>query len=181
MNRLLAAIWPFLEAGEFLWFRIAACLPFQTIRLVMFRLAGGGIGARTRIYGGCEIRTARKIRMGAGCSIGHECKLDGRGGLEIGNAVNLSTGVWIWTAEHDVQSSDFRLVLGRVVIDDHAWIAGRVVIMPGVRVGRGAVVASGAVVTKDVAAHAIVAGIPARVIGQRTKDLNYRLDGIPLI
>jgi maltose O-acetyltransferase len=68
-----------------------------------------------------------------------------------------------------------------VVIEDHAWLGTRAMVLPGVTVGRGAVVAAGAVVTKDVPPYTIVGGVPARVIGQRTTDLRYQFDYFRLL
>jgi maltose O-acetyltransferase len=62
-----------------------------------------------------------------------------------------------------------------VVIEDFAWISCRTVVLPGTRIGKGAVVAAGAVVTKDVEPYSIVAGVPAKKIGERSRDLNYYL------
>jgi maltose O-acetyltransferase len=63
-----------------------------------------------------------------------------------------------------------------VVVGDHAWLSFRCTVLPGVTIGEGAVVAAGAVVTKDVPRYAIVAGIPARVIGERSpRGLDYDL------
>ncbi len=101
--------------------------------------------------------------------------LDARNGIRIGDNVSLSMGVWIWTMEHDTQDPFYGLKGGPVIIEDYAWISSRVVIMPDVTVGKGAVVAAGAVVTKDVAPYTIVGGVPAEKIGVRTKDLRYRL------
>ena len=84
-------------------------------------------------------------------------------------------GVWIWTMEHDPQDSYYGVKGGAVTIEDYAWISCRVVILPGVTIGKGAVVAAGAVVTKDVAPYTIVGGVPAKKIGTRTKDLRYQL------
>lgn len=64
-------------------------------------------------------------------------------------------------------------------MSDYVWIGARATIMPGVTIGRGAVIATGAVVTKDVPEMAIVAGIPARVIGQRRSALKYTLNYSP--
>ena len=69
---------------------------------------------------------------------------------------------------------------GDVIIDDYVWIASRVTILPGVHIGRGAVVASGAIVTKDVPECAIVGGVPARIIGERKSKLHYNLKYKPL-
>jgi acetyltransferase-like isoleucine patch superfamily enzyme len=144
-------------------------------KLTYSRLFGMQLDPTATIYGGTEVRSPRNVRIGKHSSIGHHAILDGRMGLTIGENVNLGTGVWIWTLEHDPQSPDFATVGGPVTIEDYAWVSCRVVILPGVRIGRGAVVAAGAVVTKDVPPYAIVGGVPARVIGERTSDLRYQL------
>ena len=61
-------------------------------------------------------------------------------------------------------------------IGDWAWLSFRSTILPGVTIGEGAVVAAGAVVTRDVPPYAIVAGIPARVVGERPRELDYDLN-----
>lgn len=127
------------------------------------------------IYYGAEIRSHSRLRIG-NSSIGDKAILDARNGIEIGNYVNLSTGVQIWTEQHSHDDPWFRCISGssfRVKIDDRAWIGPRVTILHSVHIGEGAVVAAGSVVTKDVEPFAIVAGIPAKKIGERTKDLLY--------
>jgi len=101
--------------------------------------------------------------------------LDARRGLVIGNYVNFSSEVMIWTLQHDHNSPTFADKGGKVVIGDRAWISCRAIILPGVTIGEGAVVAAGAVVTKDVAPYTIVGGIPAKEIGKRNRDLTYEL------
>lgn len=128
------------------------------------------------IYHGCEIRNSADIFIGSYCAIGDSCILDGRMGISIGNSVNLSTGVWIWTLQHDPHDKGFGCKGGRVVIEDYVWISCRTVVLPGVTIGRGAIVAAGAVVTKNVEPYTIVGGIPARVIGKRREDLDYRIE-----
>jgi len=134
------------------------------------------------IYGKAEIRSPKKIKIGTNSIIGHNAILDGRGGLEIGNNVNFSSGVWIWTAEYDKDDPYFIATSGKVEIDDYAWVSCRVTILPGTKIGKGAVICAGAVVTKDVPPYAIVGGVPAKIIGERNKDLRYRLEGhIPFV
>jgi maltose O-acetyltransferase len=115
-----------------------------------------------------------QIRIGNNTNINSRCVLDGRvGTIIIGNNVDIARETNIFTLEHDPHS-DFHESRGaNVVIEDYVWIASRVTILPGVRIGRGAVVASNAVVTKDVEPNAIVAGIPARKIGVRKSNLKY--------
>ena len=77
--------------------------------------------------------------------------------------------------QHDIDSPDFAEEEGDVVIADYAVIGTRVTILPGVHIGRGAVVGSGAVVTQDVEPYSLVGGVPAKHIRYRSKDLRYSL------
>jgi maltose O-acetyltransferase len=82
----------------------------------------------------------------------------------------------IYNAEHDVHSNDFHAEARPVSIDDYVFIGPRAIILPGISIGKGAVVGAGAVVTKDVEPFAIVGGVPAKVIGKRNNtDPQYRL------
>jgi maltose O-acetyltransferase len=89
--------------------------------------------------------------------------------------VNVAAEVRIYTREHDIDDPWFAETGGPVTIEDYAYIGTRVTILPGVTVGRGAVVATGAVVTKDVAPYMLVGGVPAKPIRERSHDLRYRL------
>jgi len=158
-------------------------IPSQTIRNAIYRLMGLKMGKGSTIYSQAEIRGSHKIVIGENTIIGNRAILDGRGGLEIGSNVNLSTGVWIWTVDHNKDDPFFESRHHKVVIKDYAWISCRTVILPGVVIGEGAVVCAGAVVTKDVEPYTVAAGIPAKKIGERTHDLRYNLSGdiVPFI
>ena len=131
------------------------------------------------LYGGFEIRAPWRIEIGEGSVIGDESKLDGRNGLIIGNNVNFSTGVWIWTEQHDLNDSDFlsNNKGGTVVIGNRAWVSSRSTILPRVNVGEGCVIAAGAVISKDCEAFCIYGGVPGKKIGERSHDLRYEFDG----
>ena len=77
------------------------------------------------------------------------------------------------TADHNVNSSRFEGQNKAVIIEDYVWVGTRAMILPGVTLGHGAVVAAGAVVTKSIPAFEIWGGIPARKIGERNSDLRY--------
>lgn len=97
-------------------------------------------------------------------------------GVIIGNNVDIAQDTNIWIEQHDYNSPTYKSVCKEVIIEDYVWLASRVTVLPGVHIGRGAVVASGAVVTKDVPPLAIVAGIPAKIIGYRKEEaLQYHL------
>jgi maltose O-acetyltransferase len=166
---------------------IISHVPSHTLRLLWYRrVAGLTIGPGSVIFLGCYIwsygprqLSRGGLRIGSYCRINRDCTLDGRGSLTIGNNVSISPGVTILTAQHFYDAPDFALDNRASTIEDHAWIGTNAMIMPGVTVGRGAVVAAGAVVTKDVAPLGIVGGIPARPIGRRTLNPSYVLDGPP--
>jgi acetyltransferase-like isoleucine patch superfamily enzyme len=151
-------------------------VPSHTVRLLFYTtVLHIKIGRHSSIHWRARFFHPEGIRIGHNTIIGNDAFLDGRAGLDIGNNVNLAGEVNIFTMEHDVQSPTFAVAGGPVIIEDYVYLATRSMILPGVRVGRGAVVAAGAVVTKDVSPYSIVGGVPARVIGERTKDLRYTL------
>lgn len=132
------------------------------------------------VYYGVEMREPYKIKIGRGSIIGDKAILDGRNGIEIGENVNLSSNVSIWTEQHDHRDPLFRCATQKkipVKIGNRAWIGPNTLILHSVEIGEGAVVAAGAVVTKSVEPFSIVAGIPARKIGERNKDLKYEMTG----
>jgi acetyltransferase-like isoleucine patch superfamily enzyme len=132
------------------------------------------IGKGVAIHSGCFI-TGRKIVIGDHSVINRDCRLDGRGGLVIGANVSVSPECSLVTLGHDPQSPAFDAVPAPVTIGDRAWIGMRALVLPGADLGEGAVVGAGAVVTKPVEPYAIVAGTPARKIGERRRDLTYSL------
>ena len=92
----------------------------------------------------------------------------------IGEKVCINDGVEIITASHDVGDPEWKHVKGKVVIGDYAWIGTGAMILPGVTIGRGAVVGARAVVSKNVEAGAIVVGVPAvPITKKRTETLTY--------
>ncbi len=130
------------------------------------------IGKDSSVHMGCFF-TGRNITIGHDTVINRNTYLDGRGGLSIGSNVAISPGSYLLSLDHDPQSSAFATVAGRVTIEDYVWIGSRAMILPGIRLGAGSVVGASAVVTKDVPEYAIVAGVPAKVIGQRARNLSY--------
>jgi acetyltransferase-like isoleucine patch superfamily enzyme len=162
---------------SFLLLRYLMCIPVRTFRHCVLRLLGMRLGKNSAIFLGAEIRSPSKITIGSRTIVGHGCVLDGRGGLQVGSDVNFSSEVMIWTAQHDPQSADFVTRFAPVVIEDRAWISCRAIVLPGVTIGEGAVVAAGAVVTRSIEPYSLVGGVPAKLIGKRNPNLTYRLTG----
>ena len=138
------------------------------------RLAGAKLSKNVRFFEGVHVRNPKGITLGEGCSIGTRVLLDGREGLTAGKSVAFGYECIIWTLNHDYNDLNFKTKGGPVTIGDYAWICSRSIVLPGIKIGKGAVVASGAIVTKDVPPYAIVAGIPAKIVGEREKKpYNY--------
>lgn len=137
------------------------------------------IGKNTSIHMGCFF-AGSKIRIGDNCVIARHCYLDGRiGQIDIHNNVSIAPEAYILSMSHDINSPTFGILIKPVIIEDFVWIASRVMIMPGVCVSKGSVIAAGSVVTKNVDAYSIVAGCPAKRIGERIKELSYTLKYFP--
>lgn len=153
-------------------------IPSRTVRHAAYHALGLNLAESAVVHRGAEIRSPKRIAIGRGSIIGFDAILDGRNGISIGANVNLSSEVAIWTAEHDPDHPRFHATGSPVVVADRAWLSFRSTILPGVTVGEGAVVAAGAVVTRDVSPFTVVAGIPAKEIGQRRRDLEYDLSRV---
>lgn len=155
---------------------IVMWLPCHLLRRLFCRMIMIKFGKSSAIYRSVDLRSPYRIYIGEHTVINKRVLLDGRmGRLFIGNNVDIAQDVNIWTMQHDYNSSDHRACGASVTIDDYVWIASRATILPGVHIHKGAVVACGAIVTKDVPSLAIVAGVPARIIGYRQNDLSYQL------
>ena len=153
---------------------VVAKIPSHTLRLAFYRwVMGFEISKGTAIFLGAQFHAARGLKVGVFSVVNQDCRLDTRGKIEIGDCTSISPETAILTADHNTQSKAFHGRIRPVVIGNQVWIGTRATILPGVKIGDGAVVAAGAVVTKDVPNFVIVAGIPAKQIGVRPTELRY--------
>jgi maltose O-acetyltransferase len=151
-------------------------VPSHLFRRLVYAMAGIRMGTGSTIHTGARFYNPSKIRIGADTIVGERATLDGREDLIIGDHVDIASEVMIYNAHHDINDEYFSPVVKPVHIHDYVFIGPRAIILPGVTIGKGAIVAAGAVVTKDVAEGEIVAGVPAKSIGKRKREnLNYRL------
>jgi len=152
-------------------------VPWHAFRLFAYRrLFGVRIGSRSTVHWRTRFYAPEGVCIGHNTIIGYDAFLDGRYTLVIGDNVNVGGEVAIFTAQHDPNDPVFGMVGGPVVIEDYVYIGSRVTILPNMTIGRGAVVATGAVVTRDVSPFDIVGGVPARKVGERQRHLAYNLD-----
>lgn len=155
-------------------------IPFHYIRRFVYRALGAEIGKNVVFHFRTEIRGIHRLKIGAGTIIGDNALLAAQRGLTIGKNVNLSSNVSIYSGAHDHRNPYFRSTPATtrpITIGDRVWIGSNAIILTGVNIGEGAVVCAGCVVTKDVEPYAVVAGIPARKVNERPRDLRYEFKG----
>lgn len=153
---------------------MAGWLPYFTggrYRSAVLRLFGFQIGRGTIFWGMPRFIGGRgmekRLSVGQFCHFNVNCFLDLCGPIEIGDSAGLGPEAMLITGRHEIGPIERRegpLSPAPITICDGAWIGARALILPGVTVGTGAIVAAGAVVTRDVPPNTVAAGIPAKVI-----------------
>jgi acetyltransferase-like isoleucine patch superfamily enzyme len=171
----------YLPHPDWLLNHVVARLPFVAWRMRFYQLARvefADVGSACFMLG-VEVSHPWRLKVGRNTIVGPGTLLDARGTITLGDNVNISSDTRVQTAKHEVQDPQFTASFAPVTIEDRVWVGLSAVILGGVTIGEGAVVAAGSVVTRDVPPYTIAAGVPARVIGERTRDLRYELDYRP--
>ena len=155
------------EAQLWLW-ALLRIIPGNLGCCIRSMLLPATLGKNVKIWDGTDIVRPSKLIIGNNVLINKRCLLHAGGGIKIGNNVLIGPEVIIYTQNHNFASSSLITAQGyswkEVVIDDNVWIASRVIILPGVKVGTGSVVGAGSVVTKNVEPYSLVTGNPAKKI-----------------
>lgn len=159
---------------EFFLNNILPYIPSWSVRRIIFKVLKIKIGKGTFISKDTYFMTPRKFKIGENSDINRNCIIDARGGITIGSSVSISHNVNLVTGGHYVNSKNFQGKYMPIKIDDYVWLGIGCTILQGVTIGRGAIVCAGAVVTKDVKPYDIVGGVPAKKIGIRRSDLDYK-------
>lgn len=137
----------------------------EEVHEFMGRILGKPLDGSTTVLPPLYIDYGKPVTIGKGCFIQQCCTFFGRGGITIGNDVFIGPKVNLITINHDVNPNNRSATYGkRIVIEDKVWIGINATILPGVKIGYGAIIGAGSVVTKDVEPMTIVAGNPARFI-----------------
>jgi maltose O-acetyltransferase len=161
----LVALWFLAGIPAGLGVRVRAlCIPFFVKRL------GTGTTLQSRV----RLTNPEKISIGSHCNFAQGVFITGGGGVRIGDWVGLGPDVKIWSVSHRFDDPDRPwLVQGwlkePVVIEDDVWLGANVFVMPGVTIGKGAIISACTVVNKSVPEFALVAGNPGRVVGWRKR------------
>lgn len=141
-------------------------------RRQLLRLFVGEVGKNVRVLPGLRITSPELVRIGSNCQFNYGVFITGGGGVTIGDWVGFGPDAKIWSVNHRFSDPDTPWQQQDwdrkpVKIEDDVWIAANVFVMPGVTIGRGAIVSASSVVNKSIPPFAIVSGNPARVIGWR--------------
>lgn len=131
-----------------------------------WRMKGARIAPSTVISNLTLHGDATNLSIGNCCCLGIT-RMQSHAEIKIGDCVVINDGVKVITGSHDIHSPTYEHVFAPIIIEDHAWVATDAMILKGVTIGRGAVVAAGAVVIKDVKPFSVVGGNPAKAIGTR--------------
>ncbi|MET0790391.1 MAG: DapH/DapD/GlmU-related protein [Polyangiaceae bacterium] len=159
--------------------RLASVLPTQALarsRTALLRRAGVRIGRSSLVQGpllitGVSTNPCSQLSIGTFSMISGALHCDIGAPIVIGDRVRIGHNVSLLTIDHEVGGEEMRsgtTKYGPIEIGNGAWLASNVIVLPGVRIGAGAIVAAGSVVTRDVPDNALVVGVPARVV----RDLN---------
>lgn len=140
---------------------------FRPWRILLLKLFGANVRWSSNVLPSCRIWQPWRLTMGAYACLSADVDCYTVAPIILGDNATVSQGVKLCTASHDITSKIMELTTGQIVIGSNAWVAGWSIVLPGVTIGEGAVVAAGAVVTKDVEPWAVVGGNPAKFIKRR--------------
>lgn len=150
--------------------------PNHPIRVFYLKnILGIKIGRSCFIHMGA--RFDGNISIGNNSVIGRNCVL--LGDITIKNNVSITAESYIFTSSHMINSPTFATLKKSIIIEDYVWIGARAMILPGIRIGKGAVLGAASTATKDIPDYSIFAGAPAKEIGKRSGTLEYELDYFP--
>lgn len=145
------------------------------VRYALLKSIAAKCGRNVSIHESCYIIAPEKLSVGDNVSIHPMCYLDANGWLEIGNDVSIAHSVSVLSTEHNYQDNhipikDQGMRKDKVVICDNVWIGAKAILLAGIIVHSGSIVAAGAVVTHHVNENEIVAGVPGKKIKNRLRE-----------
>lgn len=146
---------------------------FSDIRVVLIRLSGCRVGKGCEIESGIDIGLIPKLAIGDRCQINANVSMRN---VNIGNFVLIAPGCVLLDRQHAFSRTDIPIRdqgvhhYQQTVLEDDVWLGQNVIVMPGIHIGRGAIVGAGAVVTNNIPPNGIAVGIPAKVIRYRASS-----------
>ena len=163
-NKLSRLAW---NVFAVVFFRPFAGPLFRYYRSAVLRLWSEKVGRRCAIAASAKIWTPWNLTIGDFVAIGPHAEIYNVAKTTMGSNITVSQDTHLCTASHNIAYLKKPLVFKQIMIDDSAWVAAKSIVLPGVAIGEGAVVAAGSVVTKDVEPWTVVGGNPAKFIKKR--------------
>lgn len=140
---------------------------FRPWRIALLKLFGAKVEWNSNVLPSCRIWQPWKLVMGAYACLSENVDCYTVDEIKIGAQATVSQGVKLCTAGHDISSKIMELTHASITIGENAWVAAWSIVLPGVNIAEGSVVAAGSIVTKDVKPWTVVGGNPAKVIKKR--------------
>jgi maltose O-acetyltransferase len=148
----------------------------RRMRVALLRMSGARIAPGASVHSGVYVSDPHNLVMGAGSFLNRNCYLDLSAPLILEDGVTVGHGVTFITVEHRGLPRQRGVDAFRpITLKARCWIGANATVLPGVTIGAEAVVAAGALITRDVPAGAVVAGVPARTLRTGTDDLRADL------
>jgi acetyltransferase-like isoleucine patch superfamily enzyme len=172
--------WSIREDWEGLRLRVLLWLPLKIgvkARNLFLPSILGGMGEKNNIQAGIRLTNPKKFCIGSNCEIAQGVFITAGGGVRLGDWVGIGPDAKIWSVNHRFSDPDTPWILQgwdykEVIIEDDVWVGANAFVMPGVHVGKGAIISACTVVSKSVPPYAVMSGNPGRVVGWRKKPEN---------
>lgn len=149
-------------------------IPSRHIRKWYLQIMGAKIGKNTFPSRRVEILFPKGLHMADNVAVGWFAELDARGGIYIDHDTGISSHVLLITGSHDVDDPNFTADFRPIRIGHHCWLGTGAIVLHGVTIGDGAVLAAGAVATKDIPPFEVWGGVPAHFIRKRNENVIYQ-------
>lgn len=155
-------------------------IPSRHIRKWFLQIMGAKIGKHTFPCRRVEVLLPKGLYLAENVSVGWFAELDARGGIYVDHDTNISSHVIMITGSHDIDNPNFTADFKPIKIGHHCWLGTGAMVLQGVTIGDGAVLAAGAVATKDIPPFEVWGGVPAHFIRKRNMDVQYDVGKVAL-
>lgn len=153
---------------------IISYIPFHFIRLCYYKLIMGfEIGRGSSIHLGCQFNAKGNFYLGSNSTINQFCRIDNRGKIIIGTNVSISPYVKLLSADHDLNDREAKGRSKEIIIEDYVFIGSDAMVLGGIKMQKGSVLGAKSLLTKSILPYEIHFGVPAKLKGLRSSDLNY--------
>lgn len=156
-------------------------IPSRHLRRWFYQLMGARLGKDVFPCRRVEVLLPKGLDLADRVAVGWFAELDARGGITVGHDSCISSHAKLITGSHDIDDPEYTADFRPIHMGHHCWVGTGAMVLGGVTIGDGAVVAAGAVVTKDIPPYEVWGGVPARFIRKRETNLTYTSGKPPIL